>query len=167
ASSTRRASPSLLPRPSFPASSIKRRAAGRSRPTPTSFTSTKSTGAATSPPGSSRSSSPRRSAQRSAHCVSREVVVSTTVESAFEIRPFHIDVPQEELDGLRSRIEATRFVDEETVGDQSQGVQFGDDSETRALLGDGVRLAQVRGEAECPAQFVTEIDGLNIHFIHV
>src|SRR5262249_40676717 len=111
--------------------------------------------------------SPRRSAQRSAHCVSREVVVSTTVESAFEIRPFHIDVPQEELDGLRSRIEATRFVDEETVGDQSQGVQFGDDSETRALVGDGVRLAQVRGEAECPAQFVTEIDGLNIHFIHV
>jgi hypothetical protein len=49
--------------------------------------------------------------------------MSTTVETAFEIRPFHVDVPQEELDDLRRRIGATRFADEETVGDQSQRVQ--------------------------------------------
>jgi hypothetical protein len=55
----------------FPASSIKRRGAGPSRPTPTSSTSTRSRRAATSPPGSSRSSSPRSCARRSAHCVSK------------------------------------------------------------------------------------------------
>jgi Epoxide hydrolase N terminus len=49
--------------------------------------------------------------------------MSSTVETASEIRPFHVDVPQEELDDLRRRIGATRFADEETVGDQSQGVQ--------------------------------------------
>ncbi|HKA49296.1 MAG TPA: epoxide hydrolase N-terminal domain-containing protein [Candidatus Dormibacteraeota bacterium] len=49
--------------------------------------------------------------------------MSTAVETAFEIRPFQFDVPYKELDDLRRRIEATRFVGEETVGDQSQGVQ--------------------------------------------
>jgi epoxide hydrolase-like protein len=57
-------------RPSFPASSIKRRAAGRSRPTPTSFTSTKSTEAAASPPGSSPICLSPRSGRRSDHCAS-------------------------------------------------------------------------------------------------
>jgi pimeloyl-ACP methyl ester carboxylesterase len=67
ASSTPRASPSRLPRPSFPASSIKPRGAGPSRPTPTSSTSTRSTGAATSPPGSSPSSSRQSFAPHSGH----------------------------------------------------------------------------------------------------
>jgi pimeloyl-ACP methyl ester carboxylesterase len=43
----------------------------------------------------------------------------------------------------------------------------GDDSGPRALLGDGLRLAQVRGEVNALPQFVTEIDGQDIHFIHV
>jgi hypothetical protein len=71
-------------------------------------------------PGRSRTSSPRRSAQRSAHCGSKEVVMSATVESARDIRPFHVDVPQEELDDLRRRIGATNWPEKETVADQSR-----------------------------------------------
>ena len=50
--------------------------------------------------------------------------MSSTVETASEIRPFRIDVPQEDLDGLRRRIAATQWPEKETVTDQSQGVQL-------------------------------------------
>ena len=52
---------------------------------------------------------------------------------------------------LRRRINATRWPERETVTDASQGVQAHDDSGTRALLGDRLRLAQMRGETESPA----------------
>jgi hypothetical protein len=48
--------------------------------------------------------------------------MSTTGETARDIRPFHVDVPQEELDDLRRRIGATNWPEKETVTDQSQGV---------------------------------------------
>ena len=48
----------------------------------------------------------------------------TATESASEIRPFHVDVPEEELADLRRRIAATRWPEKETVADQSQGVQL-------------------------------------------
>ena len=47
-----------------------------------------------------------------------------TVESATEIRPFHVDVPEEKLDDLRRRIAATRWPTKELVDDRSQGVQL-------------------------------------------
>ena len=50
--------------------------------------------------------------------------MSTTVETAVEIRPFRVDVPQEQLDDLRRRIEATRWPTTELVADRSQGVQL-------------------------------------------
>jgi hypothetical protein len=75
-------------------------------------------------PGRSRTSSPRRSAQRSAHCGSKEVVMSSTVETANEIRPFHVDIPEEELVELRRRIAAARWPSRELVADRSQGVQL-------------------------------------------
>ena len=65
------------------------------------------------------------------------------------IRPFQMTFPDDELTDLRRRIEATRWPDRET--DASQGVSARDDAGTRALLGDRVRLAQGRGEAERPA----------------
>ena len=48
--------------------------------------------------------------------------MSTTVETTTEIRPFHAEIPQQEVDDLRRRLAATRWPDKETVGDASQGV---------------------------------------------
>src|SRR6266542_1513540 len=75
--------------------------------------------------------------------------MSSTVVTANDIRPFHVDVPQEELDDLRRRIGATNWPEKETVPDESQGVPL-HDPEARALLDDRLRLAHVRGEAQRP-----------------
>ena len=64
------------------------------------------------------------------------------------IRPFRINIPEAELTELRRRINATKWPERETVTDASQGVQLATIQSTRALLGDGIRLAQVRGETE-------------------
>ena len=72
-----------------------------------------------------------------------------TTETA--IRPFRFDVPEEELVDLRRRIAATRWPEKETVTDQSQGVQLATIQKLARLLGDGLRLAEGRGEAECPS----------------
>ncbi|GLR88691.1 epoxide hydrolase family protein [Bradyrhizobium iriomotense] len=84
-----------------------------------------------------------------------------------EIRPFHIDVPEADLADLRRRLAATRWPEKETVADDSQGVPL-------AMLQDLVRYWQTdydwrKVEARLIAlpQFMTEIDGLDIHFIHV
>ena len=83
------------------------------------------------------------------------------------IRPFHVNVPQEALDDLRRRVAATRWPDPETVTDRSQGVQL-------ATMKELVRYWQTdydwrKAEARLNAlpQFVTTIDGVDIHFIHV
>ena len=67
---------------------------------------------------------------------------------------------------LRRRIAATRWPEKETVTDESQGVELATIG-ARALLGHRVRLPEVRGEAERAASVHHEIDGLDIHFIHV
>jgi pimeloyl-ACP methyl ester carboxylesterase len=96
--------------------------------------------------------------------------VSVTTENpaaATAIRPFRAEVPDEELADLRRRITATRWPEPETVPDQSQGVQL---RRLQGLLGYWSteydwRAAETRLNAL--PQFVTEIDGLDIHFIHV
>jgi pimeloyl-ACP methyl ester carboxylesterase len=83
------------------------------------------------------------------------------------IRPFHINVPQEALDDLRRRIAATRWPERETVTDSSQGVKL---ATIQALARYwGTDYDWRKGEAKLNAfpQFVTNIDGLDIHFIHV
>ena len=67
--------------------------------------------------------------------------MSVTTE-ATAIRPFHIEVPEEQLAELRRRIEATRWPSRELVDDRSQGVQLGDDPGAGPLLDDGLRLAR-------------------------
>jgi hypothetical protein len=92
--------------------------------------------------------------------------MSTTVETATEIRPFHAEIPQSEVDDLRRRLAATRWPDKETVGDASQGVQL---ARLKPLVEYWASDYDWRkGEAKLNAlpQFVTEIDGLGIHFIH-
>ena len=76
--------------------------------------------------------------------------MSTTVETTTGIRPFQIEIADEELDDLRRRIAATRWPEKETVDDQSQGPRSRRCRRSRAT-GRGVRLAQVRGAAEGPS----------------
>ena len=53
--------------------------------------------------------------------------MSTTVDTAIEIHPFHVEIPEQALDDLRRRIAATRWPSKELVADRSQGVQLGDE----------------------------------------
>jgi pimeloyl-ACP methyl ester carboxylesterase len=93
--------------------------------------------------------------------------MTTAVQTATEVRPFKVDVPQEALDDLRRRIAATRWPSKELVADRSQGVQL----ETLKDLADYWEKDHDwrRTEAKLNAlpQFKTEIDGVYIHFIHV
>jgi pimeloyl-ACP methyl ester carboxylesterase len=87
--------------------------------------------------------------------------------AATAIRPFHVDIPEEELADLRRRLAATRWPDPETVPDQSQGAQL---SRLQGLVRYwGTDYDWRRAEVMLNAlpQFITEIDGLDIHFIHV
>jgi pimeloyl-ACP methyl ester carboxylesterase len=93
--------------------------------------------------------------------------MSSTVATATEIRPFHLEIPEEQLDDLRRRIEATRWPSSELVDDRSQGVQL---ATTKALAHYWATEHDWRAcEARLNAlpQFMTEIDGVDIHFIHV
>ncbi len=82
------------------------------------------------------------------------------------IRPFRIDIPQADLDDLKRRIASTRWPEPETVKDETQGVQF---STMKALADHWATHDWRRVEAQLNAlpQFLTSIDGLDIHFIHV
>jgi pimeloyl-ACP methyl ester carboxylesterase len=93
--------------------------------------------------------------------------MSTTVDTATEIRPFDVGVSEEALDELRRRITATRWPTKELVADRSQGVQL---ATMRALTRYWTTEYDWRkAEAKLNAlpQFTTEIDGLDVHFIHV
>jgi pimeloyl-ACP methyl ester carboxylesterase len=90
-----------------------------------------------------------------------------TIESATEIRPFHIDLPEEELADLRRRIVATRWPETETVPDQSQGVQLATIQGLARYWGTDYDFRRLEARLNALPQFTTEIDGLDIHFIHV
>ena len=79
----------------------------------------------------------------------------------------HIDIPDEELDGLRRRIAATRWPSKELVADRSQGVQL---TALQALCRywlDEYDFGRVAERLNALPQFVTEIDGVDVHFVHV
>jgi pimeloyl-ACP methyl ester carboxylesterase len=84
-----------------------------------------------------------------------------------DIRPFEVHVPDEDLADLRRRIAATRFADKETVSDQSQGVQSATIHELARYWGADYDLRRFEARLNALPQFMTEIDGLDIHFIHV
>src|SRR4051794_10072880 len=93
--------------------------------------------------------------------------MSSPVETAIEIRRFRIDIPQEELADLRRRIAATRWPERETVADGSQGVQLTTMQELVRYWGTEYDFRRFETRLNALPQFVTEIDGLEIHFIHV
>jgi pimeloyl-ACP methyl ester carboxylesterase len=92
--------------------------------------------------------------------------MTSTLESAVEIRPFHVDVPEEELTDLRRRIVATRWPEKETVVDESQGVPLALTQELARYWATEYDWRRCQEELNALPQFVTEIDGLDIHFIH-
>src|SRR5213596_3956581 len=91
----------------------------------------------------------------------------TTIESATEIRPFTVEVPEEDLVDLRKRIAATRWPEKETVADESQGVQLATMQELVRYWGTEYDFRRFEARLNELPQFITEIDGLDIHFIHV
>src|ERR687893_323595 len=83
------------------------------------------------------------------------------------VRDFHIDVPEEELVDLRQRIAATRLPSKELVEDRSQGVQLATIQELVRYWATDYDWRKVEATLNALPQFMTEIDGVNIHFIHV
>jgi pimeloyl-ACP methyl ester carboxylesterase len=83
------------------------------------------------------------------------------------IRPFHVNAPEAELAELRRRIKATKWPDRETVTDASQGVQLATTQALASYWGTEYDWRKCEARLNALPQFITEIDGLDIHFIHV
>src|SRR5712691_954370 len=83
------------------------------------------------------------------------------------IRPFHVNVPEQALTDLRSRINATKWPERELVADATQGVQLATVQALARYWGTEYDWRKVEARLNALPQFVTEIDGLDIHFIHV
>ena len=83
------------------------------------------------------------------------------------IRPFQVSVPQADLDDLRRRLAATRLPEKETVADQSQGVPLATMRELVRYWANDYDLGRFESRLNAFPQFITEIDGLDIHLIHV
>jgi pimeloyl-ACP methyl ester carboxylesterase len=93
--------------------------------------------------------------------------MSTTIDTATEIRPFRVEIPQEQLDDLRRRIAATRWPSKELVPDASQGVQLAMLQALARYWAKDYDFGRLESRLSELPQFTTEIDGLDIHFIHV
>jgi pimeloyl-ACP methyl ester carboxylesterase len=97
-------------------------------------------------------------------------LLSTNLRAATgaeEIRPFRVNIPQEDIAELRRRILATRWPEKELVADPSQGVQFATTRKLAQYWGSDYDWRKVEAKLNALPQFITEIDGLDIHFIHV
>jgi pimeloyl-ACP methyl ester carboxylesterase len=93
--------------------------------------------------------------------------VSTTVQAATQIRPFEVDIPEARLADLRRRISETRWPERELVTDASQGVQLAMLQELARYWESDYDWRALEAKLNALPQFMTEIGGLDIHFIHV
>jgi pimeloyl-ACP methyl ester carboxylesterase len=93
--------------------------------------------------------------------------MSTTVDTAMDISPFHVDIPDEALEDLRRRIAGTRWPSKELVPDPSQGVQSKMLQELARYWESDYDWRKAEAKLNALPQFKTEIDGLDIHFMHV
>jgi pimeloyl-ACP methyl ester carboxylesterase len=93
--------------------------------------------------------------------------MSSTIETATEIRPFHVEIPDEQIDDLRRRIAATRWPSMELVEDRSQGVQLEALQELARYWASDYDWRKAEAKLNALPQFTTKIDGIEIHFIHV
>ena len=83
------------------------------------------------------------------------------------IRPFRVHVPDEQLADLRRRILATRWPDRETVSDQSQGAPLDKLQQLVHYWGTGYNWRKLEAKLNALPQFISTIDGVDIHFIHI
>jgi hypothetical protein len=93
--------------------------------------------------------------------------MSSPVGEGVAVRPFRIDVPEAALVDLRRRIAATQWPEKETVADESQGVQLATIQELTRYWATDYDWRKCEAKLKALPQFITEIDGLDIHFIHV
>jgi pimeloyl-ACP methyl ester carboxylesterase len=93
--------------------------------------------------------------------------MSSTVDTATEIRSFHIDIPQDEIDELGRRIAATRWPTKELVNDRSQGVQLAAMQHLARYWTTDYDMRRCETRLNALPQFKTQIDGVDIHFIHI
>src|SRR5262249_41923315 len=98
-----------------------------------------------------------------ASLVSSQVAAAPASDS---IRPFQINVPEEVLVDFRRRLAATRWPERETVADESQGLQLAALQEIARHWGTDYHWRKAEAKLNALPQFITEIDGLDIHFIH-
>src|SRR5262245_16118375 len=91
----------------------------------------------------------------------------TNGDSHAAVRPFRIEIPDQELTELRRRIEATRWPSKELVADRSQGVQLATLQALARYWSTEYDWRSVEARLNALPQFTTEIDGVEIHFIHV
>jgi len=91
----------------------------------------------------------------------------TTLTDKKAIRPFHVNIAEEELIELRRRINATRWPEKETVTDQSQGVQLETIQELARYWANEYDWRKMEAKLNSYPNYITEIDDLDIHFIHV
>src|SRR5262249_42938626 len=96
-----------------------------------------------------------------------EVLMSTTVGTATEVRPFTVEITQEQIDTLCRRIGETRWPPAELVDDASQGVQLGFLQELARYWAEEYDFGRLESRLNALPQYMTTIDGVDIHFIHV
>ena len=102
-----------------------------------------------------------------ASAVGVQSAAAAAADNGAAIRPFRVEVPNDELADLRRHLQAMRWPDKETVPDRSQGVPL---DKLQALVhywGTGYDWRTVEAKLNALPQFVTNIDGVDIHFIHV
>jgi pimeloyl-ACP methyl ester carboxylesterase len=98
---------------------------------------------------------------------SQSTTTRRDADGAAKIRPFNVEIPQERLDDLRRRIAATQWPERETVDDSSQGVPLATMRELARYWATDYDWRTCEAKLNALPHFLTEIDGLEIHFIHV
>src|ERR671917_128681 len=93
--------------------------------------------------------------------------MGTAAETGMDVRPFHVEIPEEELAELRRRIEAMRWPSKELVDDRSQGVQLATLQALARYWTTEYDPRRLEARLNALPQYTTEIDGVDIHFIHV
>ena len=93
--------------------------------------------------------------------------MSSSGQTGIDVRPFQVEIPNGVLDDLRRRVAATRWPSKELVGDRSQGVQLATVRELARYWTTDYDFGRVEARLNALPQFVTEIDGVDVHFIRV
>jgi pimeloyl-ACP methyl ester carboxylesterase len=110
---------------------------------------------------------PAKAGEAIANPSSNQGAASMDTAANSAIRPFHVNFPDEALADLRRRIAATRWPEKETVADTTQGVQLATVQALVRYWGTDYDWRKAEAKLNAVPQFITEIDGLDIHFIHV